>query len=79
MSTLLTSGQVGRRNYSQQRRIRQEAIDKWNQLGFLDGLRGHVRENIAQLYESQASQLLNENNPFIFYKTMRRHKLSLYD
>jgi hypothetical protein len=28
--------------------------------GFLEGLQGHVKSHIAQLYESQASHLLNE-------------------
>jgi len=35
-------------------------ISKWDKLGFLDDLNGHVKENIAQLYESEASHLLNE-------------------
>jgi len=39
---------------------RQAIIDKWSSLGFLDGLEGHVKDNIATLYESQASALLNE-------------------
>ena len=29
-------------------------------LGFLEGLEGHIRENIALLYENQASVLINE-------------------
>jgi hypothetical protein len=28
---------------------------------FLEGLKGHVKENIAQLYENQASTLLSES------------------
>jgi len=40
--------------------IRLETQTKWDSLGFLDGLRGHVKENIAQLYENQASSLLTE-------------------
>tara|TARA_R110000782_G_scaffold15939_6_gene46127 strand:- start:3816 stop:4052 length:237 start_codon:yes stop_codon:yes gene_type:complete len=35
-------------------------IQKWESLGFLEGLKGHVKENIAQLYEGQASRLLSE-------------------
>jgi hypothetical protein len=31
--------------------IRAETIKKWDSLGFLDGLSGHVREDIAKLYE----------------------------
>jgi len=33
---------------------------KWDDLGFLEGLEGHQKDNIAQLYENQASYLINE-------------------
>ena len=42
------------------KQIRGKTISKWDSLGFLEGLKGHVKENIAQLYENQASALLNE-------------------
>ena len=58
---LLTSGQVGNIGLNHMRAIRKETQAKWDSLGFLDGLKGHVKENIAQLYENQASQLLNES------------------
>jgi hypothetical protein len=60
MSHLLTSGQVGNIGLNHMKQIRKETQEKWNSLGFLDGLKGHVKENIAQLYENQASQLLSE-------------------
>jgi len=41
--------------------IRKETQAKWESLGFLEGLKGHVKENIAQLYENQASSLLTES------------------
>jgi hypothetical protein len=41
--------------------IRKETQAKWESLGFLEGLKGHVKENIAQLYENQASTLLSES------------------
>jgi len=41
--------------------IRLETQSKWESLGFLEGLKGHVKENIAQLYENQASTLLTES------------------
>lgn len=34
--------------------------EKWECLGFLDGLRGHVKENVALLFESQQSIDLSE-------------------
>jgi hypothetical protein len=36
-------------------------LSKWDGLGFLEGLDGHVKENVAQLYENEASHLLNES------------------
>jgi hypothetical protein len=58
---LLTSNEVGNTHgFRTQQEIRQQTINNWDNLGFLDGLEGHVRPNIAQLFESQASTLLNE-------------------
>ena len=57
MSHLLTSGQVGNIGLNHMKAIRLETQNKWESLGFLEGLRGHVKENIAQLYENQASSL----------------------
>ena len=59
--SLLTSGQVGNIGLNHMKVVRQETQAKWNSLGFLEGLRGHVKENIAQLYENQASMLLSES------------------
>lgn len=61
MSHLLTSGQVGNIGLSHMKAIRKETQAKWDSLGFLEGLKGHVKENIAQLYENQASTLLSES------------------
>jgi hypothetical protein len=61
MSHLLTSGQVGNIGMNHMKAIRKETQSKWDSLGFLDGLRGHVKENIAQLYENQASTLIAES------------------
>ena len=60
MSHLLTSGQVGNIGLNHMKAIRKETQSKWESLGFLEGLKGHVKENIAQLYENQASTLLTE-------------------
>jgi len=59
-SRLLTSGEVGNIGLRHQQTIREQTVNNWGALGFLDNLDGPVRENIAQLYESQASALLNE-------------------
>jgi hypothetical protein len=60
MSHLLTSGQVGNIGMNHMKAIRKQTQEKWGSLGFLDGLKGHVSENIAQLYENQATLLLSE-------------------
>ncbi len=62
MGHLLSSGQVGNTTMDHMRKVRTNTIEKWDGLGFLDGLKGHVRENIAQLYENQANAMLNETS-----------------
>ena len=61
MSHLLTSGQVGNIGLDHMKQVRKQVQEKWDGLGFLEGLKGHVKENIAQLYENEASHLLNES------------------
>jgi hypothetical protein len=61
MSHLLSSGQVGNIGINHMKEIRRQTQAKWDSLGFLEGLKGHVKENVAQLYENQASSLLTES------------------
>jgi hypothetical protein len=61
MSHLLNSGQVGNIGLNHMKAIRTQTQQKWDSLGFLEGLNGHIKENIAQLYENQASSLLTES------------------
>ena len=60
MGALLESGMVGNIGLKHLRVIKEDTIKKWDELGFLDGLDGHQKDNIAQLYENQASYLINE-------------------
>jgi hypothetical protein len=60
MGALLESGLVGNIGLKHLKVIKEDTINKWDKLGFLENLRGHVKENIAQLYENQASHLINE-------------------
>jgi hypothetical protein len=60
MGHLLNSGEVGNIGLEHLKQIRSKTLSKWNKLGFLEGLKGHVKENVAQLFENQASALLNE-------------------
>jgi hypothetical protein len=60
MGALLESGLVGNIGLKHLKVIKEDTINKWDKLGFLDGLKGHLKENVAQLYENQASHLINE-------------------
>jgi hypothetical protein len=60
MGALLESGMVGNIGLKHLRVIKEDTIKKWDELGFLEGLGGHQKDNIAQLYENQASYLINE-------------------
>jgi hypothetical protein len=60
MGALLESGLVGNIGLKHLKVIKEDTISKWDKLGFLEGLKGHLKENIAQLYENQASYLINE-------------------
>lgn len=60
MGALLESGMVGNIGLKHLRVIKEDTINKWDGLGFLEGLNGHQKDNIAQLYENQASYLINE-------------------
>jgi hypothetical protein len=60
MGALLESGLVGNIGLKHLKVIKEDTINKWDNLGFLEGLKGHMKENVAQLYENQASHLINE-------------------
>jgi hypothetical protein len=60
MGALLESGMVGNIGLKHLRVIKEDTIRKWDDLGFLEGLVGHQKDNIAQLYENEASFLINE-------------------
>lgn len=60
-SALLNSGTVGNIGLNHMREVRKQVQTKWDSTGFLAGLEGHIKENMAQLYENQASSLLTES------------------
>jgi hypothetical protein len=60
MGALLESGMVGNIGLKHLKVIKEDTIRKWDELGFLEGLDGPMKDNIAQLYENQASYLINE-------------------
>lgn len=59
-SFLLKSGEVGNIGLKQMKLVREQTIEKWDRMGFLEGLDGHTKDNVAQLFENQASFLINE-------------------
>jgi len=42
------------------KKMRNEMVERWETAGFLEGLSGHVKENIAQLYECCKSTLIEK-------------------
>ena len=60
MREFLTSGQVGNIEYNAQKKIREDIQNRWEKLGFVEGLEGNIKENIATLYENEAKHLLYE-------------------
>ena len=60
MREFLTSGQVGHIELNAQKKIREDIQNRWESLGFVDGLEGNIKENIATLYENEAKHLIYE-------------------
>ena len=60
MREFLTSGQVGNIELNAQKKIREDIQNRWEQLGFVEGLEGNIKENIATLYENEAKHLISE-------------------
>ena len=58
MREFLTSGQVGNIELNAQKKIREDIQNRWESLGFTEGLEGNIKENIATLYENQAKYLI---------------------
>lgn len=60
MSELLNSGSVGLTTLRTLAEQRHAIVSNWDKSGLLEGLEGPMKSNIAQLLESQASNMLNE-------------------
>jgi len=58
---ILKSGEVGNIGMKQIREQRELTTQRWEKFGLLDGLKGVMKENIAQLFENQASFMINES------------------
>ena len=62
MASFLSSGVVGNIELNEQKRIRETIANRWDELGFTEGLTGSLKENIATLFENQAKLILSESN-----------------
>ena len=60
MRDLLTSGKVGSIELNAQKKIREDIQNRWDKLGLVEGLDGHIKETVATLYENQAKHLIYE-------------------
>ena len=60
MREFLVSGQVGNIELNAQKKIREDIQNRWESLGFVEGLEGNIKENIATLYENEAKHLIYE-------------------
>ena len=47
MREFLTSGQVGNIELNAQKKIREDIQNRWDSLGFTEGLEGNIKENVA--------------------------------
>jgi len=61
MGALLESGRVGNVSVNHLKLVREDVISRWDSLGLLEGLKNHTKDNVAQLFENQASWMLNES------------------
>lgn len=60
MREFLASGQVGNIELNEQKKIRNLITERWEGLGFTKGTQGHIKENLATLFENEARLLLKE-------------------
>ena len=60
ITEFLNSGQVGTIEMNAQKRIRESVTKRWSDLGFVDGLEGQLKENMATLFENEAKHLIYE-------------------
>ena len=60
MRDILTSGQVGNIELNAQKKIREDIQKRWDNLGLVEGLEGHLKETVSTLYENQAKHLIYE-------------------
>ena len=60
MKEFLTEGIVGNIEYNAQKKIRESIQNRWDSLGFTEGLPDGIKENVATLNENEAKHMIYE-------------------
>lgn len=60
INSFLTNGNVGNIAYKKSQEAKAMITERWNNMGFLNGFSGSLKENMASIFENQATALLNE-------------------
>lgn len=58
---ILKEGLVGSISYDQQMKARKLITERWDNLGFTKGLDGYLKDNLATIFENEASMMLKES------------------
>lgn len=60
INNFLTEGNVGNIAYKKNQEAKQMISERWESMGFLNGFSGYLKENMATIFENQATNLLKE-------------------
>lgn len=60
INNFLANGQVGKIALNKSAEAKKQIMERWENLGFLKGLDGYLKESMATIFENQATHLLNE-------------------
>lgn len=61
ISNFLNEGKVGQIATGKQAEARKLIQERWEKLGFLKGMNGYMKDNMATIFENQANCILNES------------------
>jgi hypothetical protein len=61
ITNFFNEGQVGKIATGKQAEARKEICERWDRLGFTKGFNGHLKDNMAILFENQASQIIKNH------------------
>ena len=60
INNFLSNGQVGNIALNKSAEAKKQIMERWENLGFLKGLNGYLKESMATIFENQATHLLKE-------------------